>query len=142
MNYLGPRQRQEDMRWDYTCANRRTGTYGVGYCRAWKPFEPASYMTAEMCENENKKFEPFLSKFHTTGHATQDEACACYKDYLLDHEMWLGTMSGQQRQCQVCQTWTQTFVEVGTAHLFVLCEQHSGRDEVVKLFEVGECWCS
>jgi len=32
MNYYDARQRQSDQKWDFTCHNRRTGTWAVGKC--------------------------------------------------------------------------------------------------------------
>ena len=142
MNYYKPLQRESDKRWDYTVSNKRTGTYGIGYCRSWKEFQPGSYMTKEMCEQENKKFELFVSKFHMNGHASYDEACACYKEYLLDHTMDARVLPSQQHKCLVCGEWTQQIVEVGGCHLFNLCEAHSSREEVSKLFNVSESFGS
>jgi hypothetical protein len=133
------------MRWDYTCHNRRMGTYAVGYCREWRPFTAEGMKglyDAEQCERENKKFEPYVSKFHTTGHVSKEEACACYKEYLLDHNFRLGTRKDQQNKCQVCGEWTQTTVDVGESYFFTLCEKHATREEVAKLVTVGECWSS
>ena len=142
MNYYKPLQRESDKRWDYTCSNRRTGIHPIGYCRKWKAFEPSPYLTEEMCQRENQKLAPFISKFHSDGHATYEEACACYKEYLLDHRMERGLHPDEQRKCKVCGAWTQVTIQVNYSGRYDLCEQHATLEEVAKLFNVEESFGS
>lgn len=142
MNYYGARQRESGGRWDYTRANRRSGTYAIGYCAGFRPLD-ATIVPAEMAQQENEWVEKHRAQYHTDGHATADEARACYKTYLLDRweddharrgsHRW----SGAQHQCKECKAWTQEFVEV-THVPIVLCTAHQTREVVAKHFSVGE----
>ena len=138
MNYQGPKQRESDRRWDYCNSNKRTGTFAIGYCRAWIQLssENTRFLSPVQCEEENWRLEPWLSKFHSTGHATEEEACACYKEYLLDHEFQVRKYEDRQHKCRICDKWTQTGVEVGYVFFANLCSEHATRAEVSKLFQV------
>jgi hypothetical protein len=77
LNHYKARQRENDRRWDYTCANPRIATHAVGYCRAWKPLSEGSVgLLPGEAEQYNEKMAPFVGKFHSDGHATSEEAIA------------------------------------------------------------------
>lgn len=139
MNYLCAKQRVEDQRWDYTRNGR-----ACGYCHEFLPFTECSWCTAEQAEELNAKELPFLSKYHTDGHTAAEEACACYKEYLLDHELRLKTQESEnakaQYRCQKCGVWTTCVSTVGAYRLFTLCPEHATRDNVADLFSVSESW--
>ena len=143
MNYYAARQRTLDKRWDYTCQNKRTGTYPVGYCHKtdWTPEKRAE---CHMSDAEWQRIQSNQSKYHDDGHATEQEAQACYRSYLLDNHMRLdGMHSGTQRQCVVCGNWTQKFASVNHSFHWDLCDIHRTEEKVRELMpEVHESFGS
>lgn len=139
MNHLGPRQRH-DGRWDYAYNN-----VPWGYCRAYKPIpEDDSFVPAHLAKQENEKMVAVLGNFHADGHATELEACACYKRFLLDTKLRLMQLepenASQQNRCQVCKKFTACYATVGPYRMFTLCLDHQTRVEVEKLLHVDESW--
>jgi hypothetical protein len=53
-------------------------------------------------------------------------------------------MASQQRKCEAdgCGAWTQGMARVGGHVSFVLCDEHRNRENVEKLYSVGESWTS
>ena len=147
MNHYKARQRETDGRWDYTSGNPREGVHPVGYCRAWKPQDPnASWMLPGEAEQENAEMAPFVHKFHTDGHATSEEACDCYREYLLDHRLRLHDPPldpSTLNKCVVCGAYTAGLAELNFEHWW-LCDEHRNRTEVEKLVPKGEreAWSS
>lgn len=144
MNYYGPRQRQTDRRWDYTCMNDHI-VWPMGYCEGYKEWwidlkERVGY---EARPDEIEKYQTHKDKHHTDGHATAEEACQCYRRYLLDHKTRLGLKwSDSQHRCKVCGEWTQMYAEVDHTP-FELCETHNTQEQLELLFETpGEIWSS
>jgi len=136
MLHYSARQRN-DGRWDYTCSGRP-----VGYCCPYSPIpEDGSIPSAEKW---NEKIAPLRDKFHTLGHATEDEAQDCYKQYLLDTSLTLKTTepenANQQNRCRVCKKFTACLAMVGAYSMFVLCPEHQTREVVAGLLVVGESW--
>lgn len=133
MNYYGARQRESDKRWDYTSHNRRGGTHPIGYCRKtdWTPEMRAEF---HMSDAEWDKIQAHKEKYHDEGHSTADEACACYRSYLLDNDLRLDHKTrDSQHRCEVCGEWTQGFATVSHSFRWFLCDAHRNRDEVEKL---------
>jgi hypothetical protein len=137
MNYYKARQRESDQRWDYTCSNKRTGCYPVGYCHEWRDW-------SENLKNskEYEKYLQFKHKHHSDGHATAEESEGCYKEYLIDHRLNLDMkFNNMQRKCEVCQSYTESFAEIDGISI-VLCNEHRSLEEVKKRFQVHESWSS
>jgi hypothetical protein len=140
MNHLGPLKRVSDGRWDYTRNSRPTG-----YCREYEPLkEDGSLFSPEMARNHNERMLPLVGNFHTGGHATEQEACDCYKKYMLDTSLRLTPAepanASQQNRCKVCDKFTACHAYVGAYQLFVLCPEHQTREHVESLLAVGESW--
>lgn len=139
MNHKCALQRKSDARWDYTINGHPTG-----YCCAYEPLKECTYFSKEVVEAENAKMEPFIGNFHTDGHSTKEEACECYKRYMLDTQLRLPAKepekASQAQKCQVCQTWTACIAMVGSYSMFFLCPEHCTRENVEKLYRVGESW--
>lgn len=142
MNHLCARQRKADGRWDYTYN-------GVpwGYCREYQPLaEDGRIISAEMARHENEKMDPLKVHFHTDGHATEQEACDCYKRYMLDTALRLQPTepenASQQNRCRVCNKFTACHAGVGPYFLVTLCPEHQTREHVESVFTVGESWQS
>ena len=75
------------------------------------------------------------------GHETATEAQDCYKQYLLDNQLFLGLeMSNQMLRCRICQQYTNRMARIGIYTHFVLCGDHMEREFVDKLLEIGESW--
>lgn len=139
MNYYGPRQRQSDQRWDYTCKNDDR-VWPVGYCHAYKEFDTSLFYVseAEIAEHDATKH-----KHHTEGHATEEEACECYRQYLFDHHLRLNQRcQDTQHKCEICGAWTDLFAEIDM-QIWHLCSEHNKMEIVDKLFEApSEIWSS
>ena len=138
MNYLKARQRQIDGRWNYTSMNDGE-IYAIGYCHAFHEFDNSIPVT----EQEKEKHQANSHKYHTIGHATEEEACECYRQYLLDHRLHLNKeMGDQQKKCHICGVWTDQFAEIGI-NWYPLCPEHNTREVVATLFEAPvEIWSS
>ena len=125
MNYYESKQRKTDGKWDYTRNKRPTG-----YCCAYREI-PKDADTL-ICEEHHDTSH----KHHVDGHNTEEEAIACYKEYLLDHELRLDReMSNNQQKCRVCGDWTQKYADIGLTQMFILCDEHNNREEVEKLYQ-------
>jgi len=140
MNHKCALQRKSDGRWDYTINGRPTG-----YCCEYQPIkEDAGYMSAEMIREYNAKMELLKGNFHIDGHATKEDACECYKRYLLGTALRLQPTepdnASQQNRCQACKKFTACHAMVGPYRMFTLCPEHQTREEVEKLLTVGESW--
>ena len=138
MRHYCARQRT-DGRWDYCCGS------AVGYCRAWEPIpEDGRIIPAESARQHNEQMQPFIGKFHSDGHATEEEACECYKNYLLDTRLHLvkeePANASSQHRCQICNAFTACHASVGPYRMFTLCPEHQTREIVAGLLEVGESW--
>lgn len=131
MRHYAPRKRQTDGKWDYTC-RLDDYIYPVGYCNEYREFNTD---LIHVSESEIKEYAATKDKHHTHGHDTEEEACNCYREYLLDHRLRLGRKwDGAQHQCKVCGEWTQGYAEIDMK-TWDLCDQHNNRTEVEKLFE-------
>jgi hypothetical protein len=129
MNYYEARQRNTDGRWDYT--RRSAGVVApVGYCRG----EPEG-ADEEVAHRD---------RYHEDGHETKEEACECYKRYLLDNKVSLdfAVTEDVQHRCEApgCDAWTQ---RVAMVHhrTYLLCDDHRNletlRDLVVVSSSMG-----
>lgn len=136
MNYYSARKRSTDGKFDFTCENG-TGAFPVGYCHAfWRYWEAKSYRGPKLSPEQIEAETRFMEKYHDSGHDTPEEAEACYKDYLLDHELKLNLKaSDQQRKCRVCKEFTEFYAMIGTASLFFLCLEHNNREQVSLLYD-------
>lgn len=135
MNYYEPKQRTSDGRWDYTRNNRATG-----YCCEFRPFDEEFVKNYHISESEVEKHNQFSEKYHADGHETEEQACECYKQYLLDHKLRFSKSQNEQRKCQVCKEWTQNFTELD-CRIFTLCDEHNNREEISKIYSAPS-WSS
>jgi hypothetical protein len=145
MNYYEPLQRQTDRRWDYT--QRRDGrTWPVGYCRGWDEstrealVEQYGEDRGEMFHQAQEERRPHRDRYHEEGHETSEEACECYKRYLLDNRVNLefGTSEDTQHRCEYdgCETWTQKLAMVDHRS-YHLCDDHRNVESLRELVVVG-----
>ena len=122
MTYYRPLKRAIDGRYDYTCTIDGH-SYPVGYCGGQRALDV----------QEDELPEEVRSKFHETGHATPEEACECYKQYLIDTSLRFGTFSNQQFRCRVCEAWTETYAQMGP-EVWPVCKEHSTKEAMETLF--------
>lgn len=134
MNYYQARQRISDKRWDFTCMNDRR-VWPVGYCADWTEYTDADYERLPGLEREVKEtLLPHRDKFHGHGHETAEEACRCYRQFLLDTRVRLDlTHPEYQRKCAKCGAWTNAAAEVDH-EIFDLCDEHRTREVLEELF--------
>ncbi len=156
MNHYSAKQRESDKRWDYTCGNRRTGTYPVGYCAGWK--DPSDFgdlskdpIVLAHVVREVEEMKLLQDSFHKNGHATAEEARSCYRRYLLatQSRIWhpdkLTSKPDTLHRCELpgCEEFTAGFAEVGQSYRWFLCGTHCTAESVEKLMpEIGESWSS
>lgn len=135
MNYYAPKQRVSDNLWDYT-----GNGHPVGYCKEYS--DPDTWSTRKyMSDDEAAKYKSFKDKYHTHAHSTEEEACNCYKEYMLDHHLSLGHKdSSAQHRCKKCNEWTQGLAGVGAYSLWCLCEKCQTREVISEIYKVGESW--
>lgn len=78
------------------------------------------------------------------GHDTAEEARECYKSYMLDKHLHLDRKISDDilMKCKVkgCEEFTSGFASVGGYSMFILCDKHRTREEVERLYSVGESW--
>ncbi len=138
-----------DHRFDMTVSSDDEGwCHAIGYCSGWrdlgsdeevrKSYPWADQFMIAMLKRDHEKQEPFRAKYHDNGHATREEARACYREYEFDQELRFTEMRDEQRKCAICDQWTQGYAELGQFHRFFLCGDHSNRQGVEQaLAKVG-----
>lgn len=143
--YLQALQKESTKRWDFTSSTGSSGAYPLGYCAGWK--EPpaddealeldsrlGSGFSKRLAEDIEKK-RPFKDKYHTDGHATEAEACACYREYELDQELEFKDLPREKAdtlyRCQGpdCEEFTAGAGILGH-RVFRLCPAHQNRATV------------
>lgn len=150
MRYYDARQREHDGRWDYTCRHDDR-IYPVGYCAGFRPYKADDVVvrSEEHARELNAELEPFREKYHTDGHATPEEARACYREYLLDQRLrfvrWEHTtpsgeevLPGTLSLCNAdgCTEYTPHYAAIrGTMESWYLCDDHLDRETVEALYD-------
>lgn len=137
MNYYRARRRGRDGRWEYTAMNDHA-VWPVGYCAPFEPWTKERRARHRWATDEVvARQEATAHKHHSRGHATEEEACACYEEYCLDHlaTYWhrFLTASG----CEVCGTETHRAAMVDGACVR-LCEFHCNREGLERIWSVGQ----
>jgi len=143
MNHYKAVQRK-DKRWDFVRFRDGSGQ-PWGYCRAFAPFTDKQitewFISTELIKAHNAR----KHKYHTSGHSTPQEACACYRQFLLDTALRFRDDEPDRfmGRCKVCNEYTNGGAEVDHGDLIVLCKAHRTRDYVERLYPpVGEIWSS
>ena len=133
-----PLKRQKDNRWDYTHSNSRE-SYPLGYCAGYRVYEVSDYLNPETVARLNAKYEPLKDNFHNDGHATAEEAVACWHKYLLDTQLTFSERPDEKEQhrCAICNEWTQHAGWIHGEHQYFwrLCPAHQNRLSVEWLME-------
>lgn len=81
------------------------------------------------------------------GHATAEEACECYRQYMLNERMQLsdcllGETTMEQCHVEGCKEMGRGGAMVAQ-RLFILCDAHRNRETMDELYPaVGEAWVS
>lgn len=149
MEIYQARQRVDDKRWDYTHTNS-LGGYAIGYCAGLTVWDARSILRIGLAQDEadaaklaaemNAQNAPFASKYHTDGHATEEEACACHREYQLDRQLTFyddKPDADHQDRCKApeCKAFTSGVAMLGNHRFFALCKDHRTRDVVKALLE-------
>lgn len=141
MNYYKARQREKDGRWDYTCM-RDGNAWPIGYCSSWSKIEQGLHLlNLPDGQDHLEKLLPFKDNYHDDGHATQEEAEECYKNYLLDQRLKrveLKPSSGYteppKHPCVECGAPTSLQFEVEMRRK-PICEEHFDKKIISKHFK-------
>lgn len=147
--YLQALQKESTKRWDFTSSTGSSGAYPLGYCAGWKEppeGEEAQQLDARLGAGFSKRLaediekkRPFKDKYHTEGHATEAEACACYREYELDHELEFHDLPRAKadtlHRCEGpgCEEFTAGIGSLGQHRFFHLCPAHQNRATVEQL---------
>lgn len=155
MNHDAPRQKL-DGTWGYTSANDNQ-VRPIGYCNPFFEFSESTksclFGTDDAGVARYKEYiAPYRAaneagKFHDGGHQTAEEACACYKQYILDFDLKFHPEvknPNTLHKCAVdgCGVMTSAAASLDSLHRYNLCPEHCNREEVAKLFNIGESWHS
>jgi hypothetical protein len=132
-------QRESGGRWDYTVeVNGKAEP--AGYCAGWREVTAADEARAPGLLRDQEKFlRPHQAKFHKDGHATLEEACACFRGYLLDTTR--RATSKELHPCDFpgCLCRTDAGVVVDGELRWKLCKPHRTREAFEQLMPpVGE----
>lgn len=138
-----PRQRQSDMRWDFTVSSDEEGwAHATGYCVGWKdPDDSNRELKEKFGDNylirpdEAAKMRQFQSKYHSDGHATSQEASECHDEYELDFELRFHENPDEMLKCACCGDFTTGRATLGQFNRYTLCQQHQTRDDAKKCRE-------
>lgn len=138
-----PRQRQSDMRWDFTVSSDEEGwAHASGYCVGWKdPDVTNEELRKKFGDNylirpdEAAKMRQFQSKYHSDGHATAQKASDCHDEYELDFELHFSENPNEMLKCACCGDFTTGRAKLGTFGYYTLCSSHQTRDDVKKVRE-------
>jgi hypothetical protein len=110
MNYYEPKQREDDGKWDFACYNdSQNRTWPVGRCARHAPEER---------------------------HDTPQEACECYRGYLLDEVLILEAGSTTSKHKCVypgCEEYTDKVAKAGPYIRYILCDEHRTKAVVAEM---------
>lgn len=136
-----PRQRKSDKRWDYTVSSdEERWCHAIGWCAGWTetPLEELQEKHGEalgrMIFQERENRRPFKDRYHDTGHATAEEAQACYRDYLLTEELELLSPPAKvmtKHKCELCDEFTAGAACIRGGHWRrYFCDAHRTLEQV------------
>lgn len=114
--YFQPLARRVGGRFDYTRKTGSTHAHPIGYCSGG----PGPGVS---------------TKYHDDGHATADEAIACYRDFEIDTAVSYRETPDQQKKCATCGAWTTGGAHFGGESFhrpIPLCPEHQTRDDVAR----------
>jgi len=136
--------KQQDDKWRV-----QIGARPLGYCAAYQPIvlnpnaqsqDPAVQAAAVAATvAANAAYASSVSKHHTTGHATAEEARLCYRTFLLDTQLYLDGVAAvipgisTEKKCAVCQAWTDKVATLDGVG-YPLCVTHLTRASVETLY--------
>ncbi|MGE0460889.1 MAG: hypothetical protein AB7Q16_05930 [Vicinamibacterales bacterium] len=137
-----PLQRQRDGRWNMTVSSdEERWTHAVGFCagtfdQCWPPHNPSepqrvmAWGSVDAYEADRLKHRVHEALYHDDGHATAEEAQACYDRYCrLLHRRDFDEKD-VQRKCAICGEWTVHRVMVGEVRLLSLCGAHLSETDI------------
>ncbi len=140
--YYEARQRDSDKRWDFTSSTGSGGTCPIGYCAGWREMTAHDVARfgegfAQSLHNEIEAKRVHQAKYHKDGHATAEEACACYREWELDNDLKFFTKPIEEakelHRCAECQEFTAGLACLGQHRNWYLCDAHRNRETVEKL---------
>lgn len=166
MNYYQAREIQKDGKgtglFHYTVMNDGY-VMAIGYCSPWEACKDCTahdrYDIGGYLRNEDGSFvknengDPVKCKTCNgtglvkkenpcPGHATEEEACEHYREYLLDRMVIRGPKTSEwpKEKCEIdgCNEEATYLATLTSFTCYQLCEKHANRTYVSQLFRVGE----
>ncbi len=141
-----------DGRFDYTSRSdeQRDSTRAEGYCAGWRDFTPEEEERLtklhgehflKLLKQDQEKKVAFKSKYHTDGHATAEEAEACWREYEIDNYFEVTTEEDSKKACVDCGDWTHGRIGLRGPHSFgeqyPACEKHQSRNVLKKALDAA-----
>lgn len=128
--------------WHFVCQRSEGDIYPVGYCGPWIELTEADLAHMGISEAQYARMRSQRDQYHAEGHATQEEACACYKRWCRDQVQYHIETSGPARPCRICGALTQQEATLGALCLaWPLCPAHCTPEAVEVLLPTPyEIW--
>ena len=141
MRHYRARERRLDDRWEYTVEVNGL-SYPVGYCIKL-PDLKSEYLIAALGSVRSpaylyyaKSVADHSGSFHSDGHASKEEACICYRKYILDNRLRISVAFARApAKCQICREQTYLMATVDATR-FILCDQHRNRKQIEVIMPV------
>jgi hypothetical protein len=150
MNHYAPRQKH-DLLWHYTVSNgghiRAVGNcspYQWCLCSKNDRYRQEDMQTIDDCDLCHGHKYVLNTKNPCPGHATAQEACNHYKEYLLDNaEFNYGDETSRLYKCDAvgCEEKTRHYANC-KGHFYHLCDHHHNRTGLGLAITVWETWTS
>lgn len=133
MRYYAASQVKSSGLWHYTC-RRKDDVYPVGYCSIYETCPDCKGMGyGGTCQNENCKYGVVPKVNPCPGHATPEEACEHYREYVLDKARYTHSEDTQQK-CEICSEWTTGHALIDGYHMHILCDKHANKESLEKVY--------
>lgn len=134
MKHYYARQRHYDRRWEFVVESDEL-VHSIGYCVGVIDLDDQGLIESLGGKDSiaylyyANRVRPFLEWFHVNGHETKEEACACYRKYLIDSSADFNVRLIDSDNCAVCGARTMYGATVG-ALSYSLCDIHRNKNDV------------
>lgn len=140
MKHYHAQQRSSDYRWEFVVDDDKL-TYQVGYCVGVIDLEDPDLIDS-LGGRDSVAYKyyvanvtPNLHSYHVNGHDTKEEACACYRKFLLENRTSLNIRLTEAADCVICGSRTVYGATVDGAD-YLLCDSHRNLNELGGLMPV------
>lgn len=141
INHFKPRQLL-DGKWHYANEQDKIRVQGVGYCQQWVPWEEFWLDITGLTPEDYVLHDKYKYKHHVLGHDTPEDACECYRMYLIDHARFgEKTRIKAISTCMACKNKNGCYSIIVAGDEYVLCPDCCDTKGLERCFPVpGESW--